>query len=566
MNVKGKNRLAIFGIVLFTIIMIIPFLKINQLGVHSDWSFHSARVQQIFLNLKRGQFFTYIATDTFSKVGNGNFLFYPVVFLYPWAFLKFVFAPITAYLIYVWLIFLTTGLIAFFCMQSFDNKNTRQSFFFSLIYLIAPYHLYLTLTNYVLGEAIAYTFIPIVLLGIYNIFYKNRWITLSVGMALMAYSHYVTLFISVEVCLIIAICYLIQNRKITLNQVKYLIKAIALFIILSAWQFVPLFTDYLGKDLVKPGSGFMLMQTLGDFIVSAFSNDALNRGGIGLLLLIALLFGWKLVNKNSKYMWVYLLGVLLTWMITTAFPWQYFTKTPLSVIQFPYRYTGYAIAFLAIVLSKVLASVKFSYINQYVITSVIILFMLMLYAGSIYPDLARNARLDKNIPVLSSKREGNYRTFRDSKDTPIILNNENYNQQFSYGALYGETDYMPRRSFDNPRSILNSIVYIGNMKEKKLPYCYANRLSYKIKTPGQTNVNLPILAYSNTVVNYNNKEISYRTSTRGTVLVKVKKGINKIEIGYKPSIYLFLFSAFSLIGWIVLISLAVKNKYLINRR
>src|SRR5699024_4362834 len=296
------------------------------------------------------------------------------------------------------------------------------------------------------------------LLGIYNIFYKNRWITLSVGMALMAYSHYVTLFISVEVCLIIAICYLIQNRKITLNQVKYLIKAIALFIILSAWQFVPLFTDYLGKDLVKPGSGFMLMQTLGDFIVSAFSNDALNRGGIGLLLLIALLFGWKLVNKNSKYMWVYLLGVLLTWMITTAFPWQYFTKTPLSVIQFPYRYTGYAIAFLAIVLSKVLASVKFSYINQYVITSVIILFMLMLYAGSIYPDLARNARLDKNIPVLSSKREGNYRTFRDSKDTPIILNNENYNQQFSYGALYGETDYMPRRSFDNPRSILNSIV------------------------------------------------------------------------------------------------------------
>ena len=125
MRLKNKKYLAVVGIILFTIIMIIPFLKIGQLGVHSDWSFHSARVQQIYLNLKRGHLFTYIATDTFSKVGNANFLFYPVVFLYPWVFLKFVFAPITAYLIYVWLIFLTTGLIAFFCMQSFNNPKCQ---------------------------------------------------------------------------------------------------------------------------------------------------------------------------------------------------------------------------------------------------------------------------------------------------------------------------------------------------------------------------------------------------------------------------------------------------------
>lgn len=104
---------------LVSVIMILPFLMVGQLGVHSDWSFHAARVQQLYLNIQRGHWFTYIGTETFSKVGNANFIFYPVVFLYPWALLKFIFSPITAYLLHVWLLFFATLLIAFFCMQSF---------------------------------------------------------------------------------------------------------------------------------------------------------------------------------------------------------------------------------------------------------------------------------------------------------------------------------------------------------------------------------------------------------------------------------------------------------------
>ena len=160
MKEKRKNLLPIIVIIAFTVFMIMPFIMLGQLGVHSDWSFHSARVQQLFINLKRGSFFTFIGTDTFSKVGNANFIFYPTLFLYPWVLLKFVFSPILAYLIYVWLIFVATGLIAYYSMLSFTKENRRRSIFFSLIYLVAPYHIYLTLNNYVLGEAVAYTFLP----------------------------------------------------------------------------------------------------------------------------------------------------------------------------------------------------------------------------------------------------------------------------------------------------------------------------------------------------------------------------------------------------------------------
>ncbi len=550
--IRNKKMEAPILIIGFTLMMVVPFLLIGQLGVHSDWSFHAARVQQIYLNLQRGHLVTYIATDTFSKIGNANFLFYPTIFLYPWALLKFIFAPITAYLIYVWLLFLVTGLIAFYSMQSFTNGKNRQSLLFAIIYLVAPYHLYLTLSNYVLGEAQAYSFIPLILLGMWNLLYKNRWITLSVAMTLMAYSHYVSVFISVEVCIMILICYLIQNQKIEFTKLVNFLKSICLFVLLSTWQFIPLFTDYLHSNLIRPSSGFMLMQTAGDFFTSAISNDALNRGGIGILLLATLLFGWHLVDKNSKYMWIYLLGLTITWMITTAFPWQYFAKTPLSIIQFPYRYTSYAIAFLAIILAKILVQLKLSIINNNIIIIGFLLIIIGLYAGSIYSDLVRNNNSENNIAILRTARYGNYKTLRDSSDAPIIVTNSSYNKQFSYGALYGETDYMPEKAFEHWTSIFNRITFINgdkaNVRQKSQP----NTLIYDLNINQTSTIDLPALAYRHTRVKVNGKKIRNYISDRGTVQVKLPQGKYQIEVSYVPVKALVIAKIVAIIGWLII--------------
>lgn len=551
---KDGTWKSLLLILIFTVIMIIPFFLVGQLGVHSDWSFHAARVQQIYLNLKQGRLFTYIGTNTFSQIGSGNFLFYPYVFLYPWALLKFIFAPITAYLVYAWLILLATGLIAFFCMQSFSKGNTKQSLLFALIYLIAPYHLYLLFSNYVLGEAIAYTFIPIVLLGMYRLLYDKKWVMLAIGMTLMAYSHYVSMFISVEVCLLMLICYWVTNKEIRLKEFVDLAKAIVLFLLLSLWQFIPLITDYVHQDLVRPSSGFMLVQSAGDFVTSAINNDALNQGGIGILLLIALVFGWKLIEKNSKYMWAYVLGVLLTWMITSAFPWQYFAKTPLSIIQFPYRYTSFVIVFLAIVLSKILVQVKFSGINNDFIFGGLLLIFIFLYAGSIYSDIFRNKNSDGNVQVLTSVRRGKYKSLRDSTDSPIIITNQTYNKQFSYGALYGETDYMPGKAFENKNSILNRITYVDGKKTKLYQTGNANVINYYLSVDKKTLVDLPTLRYKNTVALVNNKKVSVESSTRNTVLVTVPRGKHiKISVLYSPSKLLVVTEIISALTWLVLV-------------
>lgn len=49
--IRNKKMEAPIIIIGFTLMMVVPFLLIGQLGVHSDWSFHAARVQQIYLNL-----------------------------------------------------------------------------------------------------------------------------------------------------------------------------------------------------------------------------------------------------------------------------------------------------------------------------------------------------------------------------------------------------------------------------------------------------------------------------------------------------------------------------------
>ena len=75
----------------FSFLMIKNGIQSGKITTGTDWLFHVSRVEQIYQNLKQGSFFTFIATDVFNQSGVGTFLFYPDVFLYPWAFFRFFF-------------------------------------------------------------------------------------------------------------------------------------------------------------------------------------------------------------------------------------------------------------------------------------------------------------------------------------------------------------------------------------------------------------------------------------------------------------------------------------------
>ena len=103
--------------------MIYPLVATGRIATQVDWLFHAARVEQIYRNLSEGSLFTYIATSTFQSTGVGSFLFYPVIFIYPWAWLRFITTPIVAYYIWVGAFMFMTFVISYFSMLSFSKGN-----------------------------------------------------------------------------------------------------------------------------------------------------------------------------------------------------------------------------------------------------------------------------------------------------------------------------------------------------------------------------------------------------------------------------------------------------------
>lgn len=73
------------------------YFKMNTVLLGTDTLFHYSRVQEIYENLKHGAFFTWISTRYFQQTGVGSYLFYPDIFLYFWALLKFIFPPVQAF-------------------------------------------------------------------------------------------------------------------------------------------------------------------------------------------------------------------------------------------------------------------------------------------------------------------------------------------------------------------------------------------------------------------------------------------------------------------------------------
>lgn len=532
------NIIVISVYFIFSYIMIFPLYKTGRVAMVSDFSFHAARLEEIFNNLKQGELFTYIATSTFQHTGVGSFLFYPTLFLYPWAMLRFLVNPINAFYIWYWLVTFFTFIICFLCMTSF-SKSRLQAFIFSFVYVLIPYRLYLGTS--VFGEFIASMFLPIVFLGVYNIFYGDykKWYILSLGMALLGYSHVLSVLMTCEIIGIILVVLLIF-KKISMKRMMYLGIAACVTLLLVLPVVYPFITDFVGKGITSALPGIsppLLMQAS-----TIFSDSISNKVGacsIGTLLLVVLFFGWRFENKAYKF--IYCLGVLSVIIATSLIPWISISSSFLGMVQLPFRYLMYAGLFLAVVGSRKITSYIVEKIDFRVETlyKKILVFVAIFFVG-VVSYFGSN---ENSISKVRSFNQELYLRITDAKETPTIpseiqLDKNNYQNQFGYSVLYGETDYYPKVAIDNPeksKSIVNNIAYIGNKKIKVNPISKPNKLIYNVHIGTKERVDLPVIAYSNTFVKVDGKNVKFNISDRGTVAIILSKGMHKIEVGYAPA-------------------------------
>ena len=561
-NIKD-NMLIIcfFGII--TTLLTVVFIKLGTIIVNSDGSFHFSRLEELYQDFRNGSM-AFIASHTFNSTGVGTFLFYPSILLYPWVILRLIFSPVTAFYIWYGLMLFVTMCIAYYSMWLFDKDRIR-AIFFGVLYSIFPYHIHLGVVHTVIGEFLAYTFMPLLFVGLYYcLTNKEKWYLLGISWSLILYSHVISAYMTILCVIIISIIYVLTDPQSIKRTIINLSKNAVLVILLSSFILVPFITDFINAGINSPNSEtFGFLDTLQNIVGISLTNTADSNKSIGILALFTVMVGWYFVkDSRTKEKVIYGLGIFFLLCTSTVVPWQLFNNTVvgkiLGVIQFPYRLNTYAGLFLMVTFSLIISRFIHSIANKKarVLFNIgIMIFLIISYYGSLTSLFVKIHTSQGNL----LKNNTELTTFIPND---AVIKKENYNNIFKYIILYGETDYYPKEAFNkfwnnvseevNPKinSILSHKVIVDGKEKVKIPKVASNCIEYNVKVDKKEKIDVPVLAYKRTTVMLNEKNINYAISSRGTVVVDGNKGNNRISVSYQPSKLLYIGMMVSVITWI----------------
>ena len=355
--------------------------------------------------------------------------------------------------------------------------------------------------------------------------------------------------------------------KVSKKRFLSLSKAVGISVLLTLFITIPYLTDFIGKDVTSAQPGIIIVRTLMDVLETSF-NNSVSTSGIGLVLILTAVFGsiWILKSHSKTLTAIYVLGISLIIISTGSFPWNVLSDTPLGMIQLPFRYLSYASMFLSVILglsvNDLYESETFDTTFQRGMVPVLTICIFMLFYVGFHHD-SLNALKNSQSQFLK-----NTNTFNQLPDRTFV-NNSNYDYLLNYPVKYGELDYYPekaRRSTgvasynETNLSIINNIAVVGRKKIHVSPLCESNKMTYKIHTRKQADVDLPALRYKGSYAELNGKRTTLINSSRGTIKVRAKKGINTITVGYSPSKSYYAGIIISVMTWISLLVLAFYRK------
>ena len=347
-EILKKHRLT-FTLLLFLVMSIVSLYitDINNghiwsyLDIETDGRFHILRIQGLYEALKHGTIFPAVNMSFMNGLGYIVNLFYSDLWLYPAAILRFFFKTAPAFVIYYVFLNFCTFVSSFFTYK-YASKDYAKSLLFSFVYTLSTYRIFDMVRRFDLGEVLTLTFLPIVVLGVYEVFYadESKWLLLTIGMVMVIYSHSLSpILIGIFIVLV-----MLFRLKTLIQQPKRIIKLVysgLMALLLSAAYFLPMFEQlhYTQFKLTQPTVD-VANRSLPVLQVFKFSwHNYLHQQNIGLILiLVAILIPITLVKVKSAAIRDFaIIGEILLLMTTKLFPWSFFEKTPLKIIQFPWR-------------------------------------------------------------------------------------------------------------------------------------------------------------------------------------------------------------------------------------
>lgn len=240
-----------------------------------DWGFHLLRVEGLISGLRDGQFPVRIQGNWLHGYGYAVSVFYSDLFMLIPAFFRLIgFTVSTANRMFYMCITLATLLIAYYSFQKIFQRK-EIGCVGAVLYVLASYRMHNLYMRSAVGEAVAMTFLPLIVYGFCRILVKdipeNRkeylksWIPLTLGLTGVIQSHVITCEM-LAFC-ILALCLVRIKRVFRRKTFGLLVKTVVVTALVNLWYLVP-FLDYmLTGDFNISRSEGMMIKSAGDYSV-----------------------------------------------------------------------------------------------------------------------------------------------------------------------------------------------------------------------------------------------------------------------------------------------------------
>lgn len=377
LKIDQKSRLIYFALLTLGLLISIPALDSYAITGH-DLEFHLVRIEELKDSLLNLQFPSRIQGGWLNKAGYAVSIFYGDIFLYFPALLRICgFSMSTAYNSYI---ILFNFLTIFLSYYSFRNifKNKYLGLTGSFLYSTSFYRLTNIYVRSAVGEYTAFTFLPLIALGLYRIFtedpkndhYKHNWLLPALGYSGLVQSHVLSCEIAGFFTLVT--CLILFKRALYPARFMVLLKTVIATFFVNAGFLIP-FLDYMrGKYNFNDNTINRMIQSKGVFLSDLFipfphiggrattAADRLYSAtpmpasiGLPLITVILLFFMLLLCQKMQKKepLWqacsfCTILALIAMWMTTCLFPWDSlyqankFMTILVKSLQFPWRILG----------------------------------------------------------------------------------------------------------------------------------------------------------------------------------------------------------------------------------
>jgi len=485
---KKSQFWIFFGVLLFLSVFMTWIYGAVYEHPGYDYYFHLTRFDALITALREGTFPIY--SDYTAALGYGYIhkFFYSDIILIPFAFIGIFTGAQPAYEI---MSFVMTLLCGMFMYQAVNTiyKNRYAAFLGAILYTFSLYRLFDIYQRGALGEVFAFTFIPIVFLGLYHIIkgdYK-RWYIIAIGFSLLIFSHVISTVLASFTALVL----LVVNYKSLIKEPKrfyYLILAAIVTVAITSSYIFPLLEQltsnsfrYEGDDWSLPSRTklnpvYLLWSLLCGFV---FPKDIMIVG-IGIILTLLVFFRFFVKERSSELRSVDIgvfIGLFYIFVSSAFFPWGRFPFTLLSFIQYPSRLFLFVTYFFAIAgayyLSKIFLKEKQKIV---VAVAVVLCIMFTMYMHSDNNKYMHQTYISESNNVPSPR---NFFYLNGAEYVPSRVESAYYVQSRG-DSVISSFDKVSVNNFHREKGVLNLSIVTQSPDSLELPLFYYKGYSARL--------------------------------------------------------------------------------------